>query len=332
LSGRRWVGSFAAALLFATVTAPAAAAEPSEGEKKAAAQALFDEGRQLTLAGKFADACPKFVESKRLDPAAMGTTFYLADCFEHIGKLASAWTYYLEAADLARAGAQADREKAANDRADAIKPRLARLAIKVSPAVRAIPGLSITRDGVGVGEAQWGIGIPIDLGAHLITVIATDRRPAEVKIETTREGTLVEVPVPLPEPLAPPPPTTLPPPEEIVAPPSPAPRIAGFVVGGAGIVGVALSAVFGAQAISKKNESNENGHCDSSDACDPTGRMLRSEGIKAATASTVSIVLGGLALGTGIVLLATAPRGEPLPAAVPSVAIGPGAASLAWRW
>jgi hypothetical protein len=120
-----------------------------------------------------------------------------------------------------------------------------------------------------------------------------------------------------------------PPLEVIVAPPSPAPRIAGFAVGGAGVVGVVLGAVFGVQALGAKSAG---GHCDSSDTCDAMGLALRSQGLKAANASTASFVLGGLALGTGIVLLATAPRGEPLPAAVPSVAIGPAAASLVWRW
>jgi hypothetical protein len=51
------------------------------------AQALFDEARQLTAAGRYVEACPKFAESQRIDPS-MGTRFYLADCLEHIGKLA----------------------------------------------------------------------------------------------------------------------------------------------------------------------------------------------------------------------------------------------------
>ncbi len=347
--GWRWAPWFSAALLLAipaaaddpshdgpsaddphpkrsSTTAPPA--EPSEGEKKAAAQTLFDEARQLTTAGHYAEACPKYLESNRLDPS-MGTKFYMADCFEHIGKLASAWTFYIEAADQARGSGQTDRETYANEHANAIKPRLARLAIKVSSTVRALPGLTITRDGIAVGEPQWGIPIPVDLGPHVITVTATDRRPSEVKIETPREGAVVEVPAPLPELVDTPPPPLVPP---LPPPPSPAQRIAGFALGGAGVVSVALGAAFGVQAVDKKNASNAGGHCDSSDTCDSIGLMLRSEGLNAANASTASIVVGALALGGGIVLVATAPGGAPVPPTVPSVVVGPRAVSLAWRW
>src|SRR5215475_12694681 len=82
-------------------TAGTGRAEPSEAEKRAAAQALFEAARKLTAQDKFAEACPKLLESYKLDPA-IGTKFYLADCYEHVGKLARAWTYYLEVVEEAR--------------------------------------------------------------------------------------------------------------------------------------------------------------------------------------------------------------------------------------
>ncbi|MFT3775424.1 MAG: hypothetical protein QM820_59515 [Minicystis sp.] len=320
--------------------APPARAQQSEGEKKAAAQALFDEARALAAAGNHADACPKLAESLRLDPS-MGTRFYLAECLEKTGKLASAWTYYVEVADGARATGQRDREKYATDRAEAIKPRVPKLAIKVPDAVRAIAGLSIKRDGVIVGEAQWGTGIPIDPGKHVLSASAPGRRPWSSDVEVKQEGQIVEVAIPALESDAPPPPAKVEKPAPIAAPPPPPPppppqgppaqRIAGFVVGGAGIVGLGVSLALGSQAIAKKNASNDGGGCDPmTNVCNGAGLSLRSEALGMATGSTVAFAVGLAALGTGIALVVTAPSTKQ-PAA-PSVAVGPTGSTLTWRW
>jgi hypothetical protein len=50
------------------------------------AERLFAEASALVAAGKYAEACPRFEESERLD-GALGTHYNLALCFEKIGKL-----------------------------------------------------------------------------------------------------------------------------------------------------------------------------------------------------------------------------------------------------
>src|SRR5215218_5450162 len=98
----------AALLLVALVLCPASAhADPAV--EKAAAEALFQQGKALVAERRFAEACPKFAESLRLDPG-VGTLLYLADCQEKAGKTASAWARFLEAAAAAKAAGQADRE------------------------------------------------------------------------------------------------------------------------------------------------------------------------------------------------------------------------------
>src|SRR5258706_1569998 len=64
------------------------------------ARALFDEGRRLAGEGKYSQACPKLEESQKLDPG-LGTLFGLADCLEHVGRTASAWSRFRDAADVA---------------------------------------------------------------------------------------------------------------------------------------------------------------------------------------------------------------------------------------
>src|SRR4051812_47371971 len=76
-----------ACLLFAV---PAHAQSP-----QAAAVVQFDKGRAALKANKFEEACKAFGESQKLDPAN-GTLFNLAECSEHIGKLATAWLAYRE--------------------------------------------------------------------------------------------------------------------------------------------------------------------------------------------------------------------------------------------
>src|SRR5260221_10377355 len=82
----------------------------------AAAQALFDQARALTRQGRYAEACPKLLESNRLDPG-IGTQFHLAECYEQNGQVATAWATFLDVASQARAASQFDREKAATKRA-----------------------------------------------------------------------------------------------------------------------------------------------------------------------------------------------------------------------
>src|ERR1044071_5690414 len=85
-------------------------AQPASPPDVAAAQALFEQGRALMARERPEDACPKFEESQRLDPA-LGTEFNLASCYEKLGKLASAYALFTEVAATAHSTGQRQREE-----------------------------------------------------------------------------------------------------------------------------------------------------------------------------------------------------------------------------
>src|SRR6185369_13042037 len=102
---------------------------------------------------KYAEACPKLEESQRLEPG-IGTKFYLADCYEHIDRLASAWALYLESSDEAGDANMKDRAEYARKRAEALQPKLIRLSVQVPDEVRALPGVEIHRDDLVLKAGQ----------------------------------------------------------------------------------------------------------------------------------------------------------------------------------
>ena len=140
-----------------------ARAGAEDGDRSAVAEALFQEGRALLMAGNAADACPKLEESQRLDPAA-GTLMALALCREQVGELASAWAAFVETEGRARLDGRSDRERLAHDHATALRPRLSTVSLRVPSDLAGTPGLSIVLDGAALGAGAWNVDIPIDGG------------------------------------------------------------------------------------------------------------------------------------------------------------------------
>src|SRR5689334_25276356 len=140
----RTVSRFAAlaALTLASGSAFAQQRDATTGE------ALFRAGRTAAEKDDYSTACPKFEESNRLDPA-LGTVFNLADCDEHIGKIATAWQLFKEVAQRLPPGD--DRIGIANGRAAALEPRLPKLLLKVKTPLPS--GTTVLRDGVELGNA-----------------------------------------------------------------------------------------------------------------------------------------------------------------------------------
>lgn len=180
-------------LIGLVVAIPAAAsAEPGKGaaEASATAHSLFLAARTAMENGAYEEACPKLEESMRLDPA-LGTQLNLADCYEHVGKLASAWVTFLDAAAMARSVPQ--REKLARARARALEPRLPKLVIDADASAE--PGLEVLRDGTTIGSASWGTPLVIDPGSHDVVASAPGKMSWRTVVDL-KEGQVTRVAVP----------------------------------------------------------------------------------------------------------------------------------------
>lgn len=159
--------------------------------QKMAADAAFDEGKRLMSEAKFSEACARFAESQRLEPAS-STLLWLGECLEKSGKLASSWSTYREAASLAARQGKADREKLARERVAAIEPRVPRLVLK-APATS---GLAISLDGVALGSTLWGTPLPVDAGLHSIELSAPGKRKRVVEVRVLDQPAPQAFPLP----------------------------------------------------------------------------------------------------------------------------------------
>ncbi len=160
----------------------------------AAAEELFHEARDLMAQGRYREACPKFEESQRND-AGLGTQFHLADCWQHLGRTATAWAIFREVESGARALGQSNRERVARDRAVALEPFLSKVLIAPHDAV-STPGVDIRRDGAEVGREQWDVAVPVDPGTHFVAVTAPHKQPWQTNVEVPPDGKVLTVDVP----------------------------------------------------------------------------------------------------------------------------------------
>ncbi len=288
---------------------PAIAAAQAEGDTKAAANALFDEGKRLVIAGKAAQACPKFEASLKLVDQ-LGVRLNLADCYEQQGKTASAWTTFREAASLADKRDD-DRAGYAQERAAALAPKLSRLQISVA-AESELPGLTVTRDGIALPEEAFGSALPVNPGTYTVEAKASGYRTWKTKVEVKGPGTPVVLEIPV-----------------LVAAPEievgkgeagaagrfdrsaqRSRRRLAYVVGAGGVVALGAGVGFGFAA--KRKWDSAGAHCDDNDLCDDEGTEINRKAQLYGNIGTVVVSVGVAALVTGAVLYVTAPSARPV--------------------
>lgn len=314
---------------------------------KAAAEALFDQGVKLMKQNSFTEACPKLEESERIDPA-VGTLLYLGECYERVGKTASAWATFREAASLATTSNQGDRARVAAARAQDLEPKLSRLSIELSPEVAQIPNVTVKRGTQRLEPSLYGTPLPIDPGEYRVEVSAPgyEAWSTPIKVEAGGASASVRVPALVKAPESPSAaPLRAPAKDASQAPLAPPPashqrasaglttqQTIGIVAGGVGIVGIGLGSYFGVRAISNNSDAEQ--HCPKEGFCsDQAGLDLTDKARENARAANVAFAIGGGLVALGAVLYLTGGRSDADRVAVtPLFTPGAAAASVSGRF
>lgn len=318
--------AFSSLLLCAAVAAgcgPAPAQQRPEAPRSSAkgnlgaAEVAFDEAIALSEAGKYEEACSKFEESDKLDHA-MNTLFNLADCYQKIGRITSAWEAYSKVASEARQAGKDALKSDAQARADSLKPRISKLTIVVPPEVSSTAGLVVKRNGVIVESDLWNQSVPVDAGEQAITVTAPAKAPFQQSV-SIREAEAGKVSVPALEPAS-----------------MPKQRVGAIAAAGVGVAGFIVGGVFGALTISKWGEAVDacGGADDQATACPTAAQRDSAQALGDAAStlglvSTIGFVAGGVGLAAAGVLWFTAPPSDEVagsaPVRVGVTLAGPGA-------
>ena len=107
-SARGFAQALGIVLVWGSLAAPAAAqssarrppptpASVHELQEQPTARLLFDDARALMQMGEYGEACPKLEAASKMFPGS-GVLLNLGDCYEHIGRTASAFAAFGAAA------------------------------------------------------------------------------------------------------------------------------------------------------------------------------------------------------------------------------------------
>jgi hypothetical protein len=305
------VGTLLAALVL--VTASRANAEPSgatAATSEAAiplAETLFQRGKDLMGAGRYAEACEAFAESNRVDPATGGTLLNLAVCHEKVGKIATASAEFEQARALAHHYNRPDREQFAAEHVAALRPRVPTVTLVVHDPVA---DEKVLLDGIALSRLAWS-SLPIDAGDHQIAATAPGKVPWKITVTVASEAATrtIDVPVLDDAPVAPVPVAVVERKPDSAAQDirraSSVQKTTGFTLGGLGLVALGVGAAFGVAAIEENSTSEDN--CPGG-RCNANGALDSHHAVTDANVANVCIGAGLVVLTVATILVLTAPK------------------------
>jgi hypothetical protein len=281
-----------AALVAAVLASARATADPQPltaiTVPKADAEARFREGSAAFDAGRTDEACVAFADSLRLYPN-LSTLLNLALCYETQGKTASAWRGFTEAAAWASDSALRDRRDFAHRHALKLERALTRVEIRPPPGA----DLVVAIDGEPLTASRLLGPVFLDPGEHAIEATAPGHARYVTKVTvpaTSADAIVLAIPPLRAEPAAA---ASTPPVSSVSSSHPSGRRVAGFVVGGMGILAAGLGGYFAAEALGKTSDLANS--CAS--ACDPTAARAS----EIASVVAFGVGLAGVAAGAWLV-------------------------------
>lgn len=273
--------------------APDATAE--QVDIHAQAQEQFRLGREAQNNGNFRLALRLLRVSYGLEHGR-GTLLNIAICEKELGQLATAMQHFQEVLPLL--SSTDERLAIVQENMSDLEPRLPHLRVVLMP--QAPPGTTVTYDDAELAPAILGTEMPVDPGKHQVIVKAKGRPERQYELMVA-ESTGITLNV---EPgVAPRPPPPLPPPKAMRDMPKSldAMRTAGIIVGGVGVVGLAVGAVTGTAAVVDHAAAER--QCPDHKGCSSDVLHLASKGKSFSIASTVAFAAGAAGVGMGLYLV-----------------------------
>jgi hypothetical protein len=316
----------AIALVVASMLSTAPALAQPDDATRLAAHTLGEAGLTLFERGDYRGALEKFDRALALVQVPT-LAVRAARCLAKLGRLVEASERYRvtgamvidASAPPAFQKAQAEAKEQANVERAALMARLPSVKILLDGAGPADVTLEI--DGKATPTALLGLKVPVDPGAHhVVAHRAADAASGDVTVREGESSSLLlhftgaRPPVAVATDAAAP-----------AERPRSALRTAGVVVFGVGAAAIVVGGVTYFVALGKTHDldaacPDDTCHADAKD------QLATYDGLR--TASTISLIAGGVVAAGGAILFFTAPSGGPRPAASLSPWIGPGSGGV----
>ncbi|MEI9935849.1 MAG: hypothetical protein WDO69_01365 [Pseudomonadota bacterium] len=282
----------------------------SDGDGLKRAREQFGQALALQTGGDWAGALALLKEVAAVKPTPQ-VRFNIALCEERLGLLVAALGDY----ELAGADAQAQKADQVRQEVDArlesLKARVPRVVVKRGAGA---DSATISLDGVSLGDSVLNNPLPVDPGPHVVEGAGAGFLPFKQAFRVAEQETAtievkLELPPVKPEPVVPPPP-----------PPSQTMRIAGFVVGGAGIASLIASGAMFYLRHSTISDLDKQCGADRM-SCPDNAQSTIDRGKLYTTLGNITLAVGAAGLGVGATLVVVGGRSS----ARTSLGIAPGA-------